>query len=52
MAGSTTRSFGAAWRRILAMLTTILVLAVACIALMAAVVAVERYIGAGDIHLE
>ena len=32
------------------MLTTILVLAAACIGLMAALVAVERYIGVGDLH--
>jgi hypothetical protein len=34
------------------MLITILALAATCIALMSAVVAVERYIGVGDIHLE
>ena len=34
------------------MLVTIVALAVACIAVMAAVVALERYIGVGDIHLE
>jgi hypothetical protein len=34
------------------MLITILALAAACLALLAAVIAVERYIGIGDIHLE
>ena len=34
------------------MLVTILALAAACIALLAAVLAVERYIEVGDIHLE
>ena len=34
------------------MLITILTLATACVALLAALVAVERYIGVGDIHLE
>ena len=32
------------------MLITILALAVACLGLIAALVAVERYIGVGDLH--